>query len=97
MKYIIPQSRLHQVIFKYLDMQNLNIVKRGVYVYFTENVRDKYGFLKYNYYTESLFILKVFADNISDMFGLSVKESGQIISSWVENTLGVKVNLIKIK
>ena len=88
MKYIIPQSRLHQVIFKYLDMQNFNMVKKGDYIYFTENVRDRYGFLKYNYYTESLFILKVFADKISNIFGIPIKDLDRIISSWVEKTLG---------
>ena len=88
MKYIIPQSRLHQVIFKYLDMQNFNMVKKGDYIYFTENVGDKYGFLKYYSYNGSLFIFNVFADKISNMFSLPEEDIEWIISSWVEKTLG---------
>ena len=91
MKYIIPESRLHQVIFKYLDMQNFNMVKKGDYIYFTENVGDKYGFLKYYSYNRSLFIFSVFADKISNMFSLPEEDTERIISSWVEKTFGVKV------
>ena len=91
MKYIIPESRLHQIIFKYLDMQDFNMVEKDNYIYFIENVGDKYGFLKYNYDTGSLFILKVFADKISNIFGIPIKDLERIISSWVEKTFGVKV------
>ena len=91
MKYNIPQSRLNELIFKYLDMQDFNMVEKDNYIYFIENVGDKYGFLKYNYDTGSLFILKVFADKISNIFGIPIKDLERIISSWVEKTFGVKV------
>ena len=97
MKYNIPQSRLNELIFKYLDMQDFNMVEKDNEIFFTENVGDEYGFLKYKYNTGSLFILKVFADKISNIFGIPVKKAEDIISLWVENAFDVAVIKTKVE
>ena len=89
MKYIIPQSRLNELIFKYLDMQDMSVTKYANAIFFAENVGDKYGVLKYD--NGYLYILKRFVDKISNMFSLPEEDIEWIISSWVENTFDVKV------
>ena len=101
MNYIIPESRLHQVIFKYLDMQNL--IKTDVKVhfydgfYFTRNKGDEYCIMGYNKLNGTLTIYSGFVDEVSNMFSLSNEEMSQAISLWIENDFDVEVTKTNVE
>lgn len=96
MKYIISESRLHQMVFKYLDLKNLKITEVKNDIFFMRNEKDMYSVLRYGIRDNMLFIRIDLYEEISSMFNLSEDDTKQIISSWVESVLGLKVNHIDI-
>jgi hypothetical protein len=92
MNYIITESRLHQMIFKYLDLMKLSTTEIQKEIYFMENEDDDYGVLRYDTNDGWLFILGGFNRQISNLFSLSENETKNIISLWVENFTGRRVS-----
>lgn len=92
MKYIITETRLKQLIFKFLDYQNLSRKKVNDDIFFLKDKYSNVGVLRYDTTDGWLFILGSFADNVSSMFGITKEETESFISSWVESVLKTKVS-----
>lgn len=92
MKYIIIESRLNQVIFKYLDNMNLITKQRYDDIFFVKDKSDKYGVLRYDTTDGWLFIKRDLVNEVSSFFSLSQEESEIVISRWVENTIDETVS-----
>ena len=92
MKYIISESRLDNIMKKYLDsfLLDKNVVdnKRVIAVY-----SDEEDYLQYFPRKKELFILDAFLDEFEAMFGLTRKESIKFIMDWFENEFHVKVQM----
>jgi hypothetical protein len=92
MKYIISESRLDNIMKKYLDsfLLGKNVVdnRRGIAVY-----SDEEDYLQYFPRKKELFILDEFLDEFEAMFGLTRKESIRFIIDWFENEFHVKVQM----
>jgi len=89
MKYIISESRLDDIMKKYLDsfLLDKNVIdnQAGIAVY------DDEDYLQYFQRKRELFILGEFLDEFETMFGLTRKESVRFITNWFENEFYVKV------
>ena len=89
MKYLITESKLEKVIFKYLDNQDFIQIKIGLLVYFVNSEDDEYAQIKNGNF--GCVISPELIKNISSLFSLDKSDSESVIGRWVENTLQMKV------
>jgi hypothetical protein len=104
MKYLIKESQLDRVVFKYLDNQDFVIYNDGKkfhsYMHFLNSesdnisqisvyVRDAFGEVR-NWVTVNYDLI----EELSKFFSIDRLDCLDIIRDWVSNTLGIKVNKI---
>lgn len=88
MKYIISESRLDKVVFKYLDSKNFVRVKSGDDIFFVKDKSGKPGYLRYDTNDGWLYVLRELAEDIDRFFSLSEEETDRIIGQWVGSLVG---------
>jgi hypothetical protein len=106
MKYLITESQIDNVIFKYLDNQDFLIYSNGkkfnryTYflninkkygIYFVNSEGDEYAQIRFDKDDGLCFITKDLVNEISSFFSIQDSDSRQVIGRWVENTLKMKV------
>ena len=92
MKYIITESKLNDIIFKYLDMKYGALEqKMGEYtdIVFTFP-GEEYGLLGW-LKSGNLYVYNEINDEISNYFGLRKVDSLKVIGKWVEDRHNLKV------
>jgi hypothetical protein len=90
MKYLITESKLNQVIFRYLDNQDFIQIKGGNRIYFVNSEGDEYSQIRYDNNGWCVIYEKL-VDEISDFFSLDKFNSKLLIGRWVEDTLQMEV------
>ena len=91
MKYVITESQLDKVIFRYLDVQDLNIIKICASTYFSYP-DDNFAQIKYggNHANNELcFIFIGLIGKVSSLFSLDRYQSTRIIGQWVKKKLNL--------
>ena len=96
MKFIITESKMESIVFKYLDNQDFIKIEGSNDFYFLNSVDDEFAQIKYNKNNGWCTFRASLRNEISDFFSLSRDNSKVIISNWVENTLQVKVSTIQL-
>ena len=91
MKYLITESQLDKIVFRYLDNQDFIQIKRGGSIYFANSEGDEYAQIMYNKNYRSCGINYKLIEEISRFFSLDESDSEQFIGRWVENTLQIRV------
>ena len=91
MKYLITESKLDKVIFKYLDNQDFIKIEKGNRIYFINSEDEEYAKIRYDKNDGWCYIYYVLVTEISNFFSLEYSDSEEVISRWVENTLQMKV------
>ena len=91
MKYIITESQIDKIIFKYLDNQDFIVTGNDTSLFFINSESDKLAQIRYDEDSEVCFINIDLNKEISSFFSLGRDESQKVISRWVENTLKMKV------
>ena len=91
MKYLITESQLDKVIFKYLDNQDFIQIEEVSTIYFVNSESDEYAQIRYDEDSEVCFINIDLVKEISSFFSLELSVSKEVIGRWVENTLQMKV------
>ena len=92
MKYLITESQRDNVIFRYLDKQNFNIVERGASIYFVHSDDDGFARIKYggkHGNNELCFIFIGLIGKVSSLFSLDRYQSTRIIGQWVKKKLNL--------
>ena len=92
MKFLITESKLESLIFKYLDNQDFIKIEKKDNIYFVNSVEDKYVQIKFRKKSNSCYIYNNLIEEISSFFSLDNPDSKNLISKWVENTLQMKVS-----
>jgi len=98
MKYIIPQDKLDNIIFRYLDLNLKGLEKRnakyhnGIVFTFPD---EEFGILGYEN-GDTLHIYYKLIDKISDTFGLNQFDSKSLIGRWVSDRLQLDVNKLRM-
>jgi len=95
MKYIITESQLDRVIFRYLDIKNFIQIEKNNKIYFVNSEGDKYAQIRYDKSDGLCNIYYKLIDEISSFFSLELNNSKQVIGRWVENTPQVRVTNTK--
>ena len=89
MKYLITESQLDRVIFRYLDNQDFIQIKIGLLTYFVNSEGDEYAQIKNGNF--GCVITPELIKEISSFFSLDEFDSKEVIGGWVENTLRMRV------
>ena len=91
MKYLITESQIDKIIFKYLDNQDFIVTGNDTSLFFINSESDEYAQIRYDEDSEVCFINIDLVKEISSFFSLGRDDSQRVISRWVENTLQMKV------
>jgi hypothetical protein len=92
MKYVITESQLDKIIFRYLDSQDFNITKTGASTYFSYP-DDNFAQIKYggNHANNELcFIFIGLIEKVSSLFSLNSYQSTRIVGQWVKKKLNLE-------
>ena len=92
MKFLITESKLENVIFKYLDNQDFVKIEKENNIYFVNSEGDKYAKIRFNKDNGWCYINYNLVKEISSFFSMEKSDSEQVISRWVESTLQMKVS-----
>ena len=91
MKYLITESQIDNVIFKYLDNQDFIQINFDEKIYFVNSVNDVYAQIKYDKNDNWCYVHYKLIEEISTYFSMSHYDSEPVIGRWVENRLQMKV------
>jgi hypothetical protein len=91
MKYLITESQLDNIIFKYLDNQDFIQIEKGDRIFFVNSEGDEYAQIRYNKKDGWCYINYKLIIEISLFFSMQESDSESLIGRWVENTLQMKV------
>ena len=104
MKYLITESKLEKVIFKYLDIQDFviydNKKRFNNYIYFLNSESDSQSQISVyvnNAFGEVrnwVFVNRDLTDILSTFFSIGKSDCLDIIKEWVNNTLGISNSTI---
>jgi len=94
MKYIITESQLDKVIFRYLNIKDFIQIESGDKIYFVNSEDDEYAKIRYDKDNGWCYIYWELVEEISSFFSLSESDSEQVIGRWVEDTLQMRVTAI---
>jgi len=91
MKYLITESQLDKVIFRYLEKQNFIQVNQKYRIYFVKSEDDDFAQIRYDKEDSWCGINPVLIDKISSFFSLDTYDCIRVIGKWVENTIQMNV------
>jgi hypothetical protein len=100
MKYLITESQLDKVIFKYLDNQDFIIKRMNGYniTYFVNSENDEYSDSLIIHYRNGDCVMSFeLINEIATFFSMEFNSSKYVIARWVENTLDRRVKEIIIR
>ena len=90
MKYLITESQLDRVIFKYLDNQDFVVIKMENRLYYVNSEGDEYAQVRYHPKDRWCTIHYDLVEEIGNFFSLDTYESIGVINKWIEDKLGIK-------
>jgi hypothetical protein len=95
MKYIITESKLENIIFKYLDSKDLYLlstVNSRHFFYSRKSIDDgEYPIISYDNKNKDCFVSSTFAEDVCSLFFIDPEYSLKVISEWVGNKLDVEI------
>ena len=92
MKFLITESKLENIISKYLDNQDFVKIDKGENVYFVNSEGDRLAEIRFDKNDSWCYINYNLIEEISSFFSMKMSDSEQVISRWVESTLQMKVS-----
>jgi len=96
MKYLITESQIDKVIFKYLDNQDLVVVGNSNSLVYINSKGDEKAQRRYNEYDGFCYINYDLKREISSFFSIDISDSEKIIGKWVEYVLEMEITNIGI-
>ena len=95
MKYLITESQLDNIIFKYLGNQDFIRIERNDSIFFVNSEGDEYAQIRFDKDDGWCYIYYKLVEEISTFFSMQKSDSKEVIGRWVENTLQMKVTNTK--
>lgn len=91
MKYLISESQIDKIIFKYLDIQDFIQIKKNDIIYFVNSNNNSSPQISYNKNNGQCHIHYTLINEISKFFSLHYSDCEKVIGKWVENVLQMNV------
>ena len=95
MKYLIAESQLDRIIFKYLDNQDFIQFKTSESIYFVNSESDEYAQIRF-YKDGRCYVSYDLYNEISMFFSLQDSDFDKVIVKWVENIIKMEVESIGV-
>jgi len=95
MRYIVKESQLNKVIFKYLDNQNFIKVKKDKELCFLYSPDDLWAVMKYM--RGKLIIHDDLTHGIESFFSIDQDDSEISIRDWVSREIGKDIDIWDVK
>ena len=92
MKYLITESQIDRVIFKYLDNQDFIQIEKNDSIYFVNSEDDEYAQIRFHYKNSNCYIYTGLIDEVASFFSMESYDAKETIGIWVEKTLNVDVD-----
>jgi len=92
MKYIITESQLYRVVFRYLDIHRFIKIENENDIYFVHSENNEFSEITYQKKYKTCNIDNNLISLVSDFFSLNRKDAIEIIGRWVEYNLQMQVN-----
>ena len=96
MKYLITESQLDKVIFKYLDNQDFIKVEYGNNIYFVNSENDEYAQIRYDKSDGWCTIERKLMKEIVNFFSLDNNNSILVIAEWTESKTGLHYRTVDV-
>ena len=91
MRYIITESQLDRMIFKYLDNKDFVTINLGPNIFFSDSEDSSESQITYDKSAKSCYVSRELIKEMSNFFDLSVQDTVNVIGEWVAHTQQVKV------
>ena len=91
MKYLISESQIDKIIFKYLDIQDFIQIEKNDKIYFVNSKDDEFAQIRYDKYDGQCYIHDDLIVEISEFFSLRYSDCKKVVGKWVENVLQMNV------
>lgn len=95
MKYLITESRLENLIYKYLESKGLYLlstVNTHHFFYSRKSIDDgEYPIISYDDKRKDCFVSSTFVEDVCSLFSIDPEYSLKVISDWVGNKLDVEI------
>jgi hypothetical protein len=91
MKYLITESQLDRMVFKYLDSQDFIVKGNDTSLFFINSEDDELAQIRYDEDYALCYINIDLNKEVSSIFSLGRESSQEVIAKWVEKTLETKV------
>jgi len=95
MRYLITESQIEKIVFKYLDNQDFINMEYGTYEYFLNSKDDNYAQIKFNTSSRWCTIERKLMFEIASFFSLEYHDAMSLIARWVERKIGLEFNTIE--
>ena len=96
MKYLITESQLDKVIFKYLDNQDFIKVEYGNNIYFVNSENDEYAQIRYDKSDGWCTVERKLMKEIANFFSLDNNAAISAIVKWIESKVGVEYRTVEV-
>ena len=97
MKFLITESKLENIIFKYLGNQDFVKIEKEHNIFFVNSEGDWVAEIRFKKDNGWCYINYDLVKEISSFFSMKESDSEQVISRWVESTLQMKVSYTLFK
>ena len=95
MKYLITESQLEKIIFRYLDNQNYVKIKKDKEISFLYSPDDLWAVMKY--IRGKLIINENLTREIQSFFSIDEDDAEILIRDWVSKETGINIDVWDIK
>ena len=95
MKFLITESKLDSIVFKYLDNQDFIKIEKSNMIYFVNSESDEYAQIRF-YKDGRCYVSYDLYNEISMFFSLQDSDFDKVIVKWVENIIKMEVESIGV-
>ena len=95
MKYLITESQIDKIVYKYFNDLDLYMIEdKGDYYFYTSKLswsHGEYPIIAYHKNHDDCFISSDILTEVAEFFSLSLTRSLMIIAKWVEGKIGIEI------
>lgn len=92
MKYIISESRLYNMVKRYLDSKDFKIIDSRYGIFFADSESDSWARMRYIPKANILIINGELSLELEKLFGMEPEYVRNVVSDWVSEKLNVYVD-----
>jgi hypothetical protein len=93
MKYLITESQIDKVVFKYLDNQDFVKDATSKEIFFLNSINDEQGIMVFDKKKGMLYISFELVNEIAEFFSIHNVHSSNLITDWAQGNIDQRIRL----